>query len=111
MAACAAPSCTTCLHCSSPYILNDARCSPGDLCCLHSSLPSIRGGGRYGLDELYDMADGAGLLLWQEFMFACNPYPNTRDFQVEVGEREEPRGDGSAPYMDRRLRALRGAKG
>ncbi|GLC57765.1 hypothetical protein PLESTB_001264400 [Pleodorina starrii] len=44
----------------------------------------VWGGGRYQLDELYDMADGAGLLLWQEFMFACNPYPNTRGFQEEV---------------------------
>ncbi len=31
------------------------------------------------------MADGAGLLVWEEFMFACNPYPNTLDFQDEVG--------------------------
>ncbi|KXZ48197.1 hypothetical protein GPECTOR_29g104 [Gonium pectorale] len=44
----------------------------------------IWGGGRYQLEALYDMADGAGLLLWQEFMFACNPYPNTLEFLEEV---------------------------
>lgn len=30
------------------------------------------------------MADGSGLLIWQEFMFACNPYPNTLEYAEEV---------------------------
>ncbi len=97
VAACAESSCPTCVDLL-PYTRGDGRCGMNALCCLYSSLPYPRGGGRYGLDELYDMADGAGLLLWQEFMFACNPYPNTRDFQEEVGEGEGPRGNGRAIY-------------
>ena len=35
----------------------------------------IWGGGYYGSDELYEKCDRDGILLWEEFGFACRPYP------------------------------------
>jgi beta-mannosidase len=44
----------------------------------------VWGGGRYESTWFYDICDELGLMVWQDFMFACNTYPSTRDFLAEV---------------------------
>lgn len=44
----------------------------------------VWGGGRYEPTWFYDICDELGLMIWQDFMFACNTYPSTRDFLAEV---------------------------
>src|SRR4030095_12004516 len=44
----------------------------------------VWGGGIYEEDEFYDSADELGILIWQDFMFACSMYPGTREFLDNV---------------------------
>lgn len=58
----------------------------------------VWGGGIYEHDIFYELCDRLGLLVWQDFMFACAMYPeNNQRFIAEV--------DAEARYQIRRLRS------
>ncbi|MDX2430297.1 MAG: glycoside hydrolase family 2 TIM barrel-domain containing protein, partial [Bacteroides sp.] len=44
----------------------------------------IWGGGIYEKDIFYDLCDKHGILVWQDFMFACNMYPGHPEFLESV---------------------------
>jgi beta-mannosidase len=44
----------------------------------------VWGGGVYESDEFYALADELGLLIWQDFPFACAAYPEEEPFAAEV---------------------------
>jgi beta-mannosidase len=51
-----------------------------------SNLNMLRvwGGGIYENDKLYDLCDENGILVWQDFMFACAMFPGDAAFQDNV---------------------------
>ncbi|MFI5931415.1 glycoside hydrolase family 2 protein [Actinoplanes sp. NPDC051494] len=44
----------------------------------------VWGGGRYESSEFYDLADELGLMVGQDFLFACAAYPEEEPFATEV---------------------------
>jgi beta-mannosidase len=44
----------------------------------------VWGGGIYELDEFYELADELGIMIWQDFMFACALYPTHPNFLKSV---------------------------
>ncbi len=49
----------------------------------------VWGGGYYEPDVFFDLCDEIGLLVWQDFMFACGDYPDLDWFQKDVAEEAE----------------------
>ncbi|MGY5106869.1 glycoside hydrolase family 2 protein, partial [Streptomyces sp. 900105245] len=47
-------------------------------------LVRIWGGGIYESDDFYDACDELGLLVWQDFPFACSAYPEEQPLRGEV---------------------------
>ncbi|MCH2023250.1 MAG: hypothetical protein MK207_12295 [Saprospiraceae bacterium] len=44
----------------------------------------VWGGGIYENDIFYNLCDELGILVWQDFMFACSMYPGDKDFLSSV---------------------------
>jgi beta-mannosidase len=65
---------------------------------LESNFNMLRvwGGGLYESDAFYDLCDARGVMVWQEFIFACAKYPATNESFLADIKRE-------ATYQVRRL--------
>ena len=60
------------------------------------NLVRVWGGGIIETETFYDLCDKYGILIWQDFMFACAPYPHDPLFLQRV--------EAEAKYNIRRLR-------
>jgi beta-mannosidase len=59
------------------YILKSARDA-------NMNMLRVWGGGIYEKDIFYNLCDKYGILIWQDFMFACNMYPGDDKFLESV---------------------------
>ncbi|KAJ9591465.1 hypothetical protein L9F63_002071 [Diploptera punctata] len=59
------------------YLLESARIA-------NMNMLRVWGGGLYESDLFYQLADEKGLLIWQDFMFACSMYPTDDNFLQSV---------------------------
>jgi beta-mannosidase len=63
---------------------------------VHMNMLRVWGGGQYEQDAFYRRCDERGILVWQDFMFACSLYPATESFLGQVRQEAE--------YQVKRLR-------
>jgi beta-mannosidase len=50
----------------------------------HMNMLRVWGGGFYEEERFYDLCDHYGILVWQDFVFACNRYPTDEPFFANV---------------------------
>lgn len=67
-----------------------------DIRTANMNMVRVWGGGIYEDDRFYEEADRNGILVWQDFIFACTTYPHDPTFLKRVSE--------EAVYNMRRLR-------
>lgn len=67
-----------------------------DVKAANMNMLRVWGGGIYEDNEFYDEADRNGILIWQDFMFACSSYPHDPLFVGRV--------EAEAEYNIKRLR-------
>lgn len=60
-----------------------------DAASVGMNMLRIWGGGVYESDRFYDLCDSLGLLVWQDFMFACAMYPTGEAFKQNVHQEAE----------------------
>ncbi|KAK9882762.1 hypothetical protein WA026_023184 [Henosepilachna vigintioctopunctata] len=67
----------------------------------HMNMLRVWGGGVYESDYYYQRADELGIMIWQDFMFACALYPSRQDFLDDVIQevRHQVKRIGSHPSV------------
>lgn len=58
----------------------------GDVKAANMNMLRVWGGGIYENDIFYDLCDENGIMVWQDFMFACAMYPANNEFLDNVRE-------------------------
>ncbi len=61
-----------------------------DMVAANMNMVRVWGGGIYESETFYDLCDELGILVWQDFMFACGMYPSwDAEFRAEIDREAE----------------------